>query len=952
MLGLNFSTHSNAADLTVPQKNTLTQGGNADALHYHNGGGGGPSGIYTNQERDAQILKLWMQVNSNMFGLDKALLEDFNDESGIYRGFPTAKAPLLTNITDSPDYPGTLQGNQEYSYGVSYKNHYGQTNVMSIGAIRTAAGTTNAVRIEAADIPDGNTGLSIYRTQGSTEMLLIDEGNDKWENPQGLKYEEYTVDKTSGFTSTAFTWDASENSFSQYLSASLSAVSGVSISLGSTMSVDPPFDYYLISQTRDAVHRIEVLWDVIPSYAPRDYEIYYTTDTQIVDFETANWMKFENLVKQETDYLVPSQLATDGTIENSYRILNNTKPENKFNVAPTSGITYIRIRVTRIDNLCRLTRVNLLGPEKSHRRSAYLDTRGIDLSPFSTLKFDYKATGYTVPFQVESMRASESVSSVINLYSPQPESFGSVHPEIRDGHIIARSYYNSAINTDSYNRVRVGFRIRANSDFRAENFYLRLTNNTGSWNVPGQGVLPFFNIPLTFGGKSYLEAFETSNTTVWSDWVYMPKGGGTIYYAELIFKSIRGELLYSTNNGYTSYITGTSYMGKEDKPDEYFTNSNVNRLIMTVQFGLTNNVSKNLTNGFTHSKWHKGYVDISSVNDIKALRFFTGSANINSGTLILDNFTLTKNKNLLGPSVSFTPYITVGGQVRDTVADQYGLSKSKEVYFNQYATVANPQVVAFGFSQEQTIGQINFTCTTQSKAPTNYIIQYSLNDSASMNDSLDSPNWTEVNGLRMGESGFDVGFKGTIKGGRVIANNVANTVLAHRFFPVAAKKIRIWIEGTIGGGLPLIDNIEIYSSVDSEEIKLIFDTNENISSARYVLVDDGITEKEIYPVPINTTGSSNIRWDKDKNCIEVIDGMYDAVFYTRTIPVALFEDFMLSAQAIGDIEFEMSFDDGETFTPITTDIVNSLPSQSDSVVLKAKIPNGASLHSFAMLYSL
>lgn len=952
MLGLKFPTHSNDGDLTVAQKATITQGGNADALHYHTGGGGGPQGIYTNQERDAQILKLWMQVNGGMFGLDKAILEDFNDESGIYKGIPSAKAPLLTSLTDSALHPGTLEGNQEYSYGVSYKNHYGQTNVMSFASVRTGDGYTNSVQIELNDVPEGNTGLSLYRTKGTTEMLLVEEGTDRWENPHGIKQEDYTSDKTAGFTSKAFTWDASESNYSPYLSEGMAAVADVSVPLGSTPNVDVPYDYFLVSRTREAVHRIELLWDMTPAFAPRDYEIYYTRDTQIIDFETANWIKFEQLQKQETDFLVQKESATDGTIEGSYRILNNTKPENKFNVAPTSGITYVRVRVTRIDNLSRLVKANLLTCEKSHRRFAYLDTRAIDFSPFNTLKFDYKATGHAIPFQVEGIRTDEVVGGITYLYSVTPNSFTSAWHDVRDTHVCARHYYSSTLNGDLYNRVRIGIRVLANSDFRAENFHLRLSNG-GSWNTPGSGNIPFVNIPITFGGKSYVECFETAHTEIWSDWVYLPRGIGTIYHAELVYKGIRGQLLYSAHNGYVHRYTGNGFIGKEDNPSQWFNNNaELQRMIFTTQFGTTNCVSKNLTNGITHSKWHKGYMELSSISSLNALKFFTGSADINAGSLILDNFTVTKNKNLLGPTVSYTPAISVGGTVTNVTSDQYGLSKSKRIYFNQYATVVNPQVVAFTFAEEQLIGQANFTCLDKNKTPTNYIIQCAVAEAASMNDSLSSPNWRDVTNLKMGESSFDIGFEGSVKGGRVIANNVCDTVLAHRFAPVATTKIRIWIEGTIGGSLPLIDNLEIYSAQDTEEIKLIIDVNEPINSVRYLMFDDGIVEKDINPIDINTTGSSNVIWDKDKNCIEVIDERYEAVFYTKVIPVELFEDFMFASQTIGEIDFQMSFDDGETFIDITQDIVNSLPKQSDSIVVKAKMKYGASLHAYSMLYSL
>ena len=176
-------------------------------------------------------------------------------------------------------------------------------------------------------------------------------------------------------------------------------------------------------------------------------------------------------------------------------------------------------------------------------------------------------------------------------------------------------------------------------------------------------------------------------------------------------------------------------------------------------------------------------------------------------------------------------------------------------------------------------------------------------------------------------------------------------MLSHRFDPAVVKKVRIWIEGTIGGCLPLIDNLEIYSSVDSDEMKLIIDENGAITSAEYIAYDTGLTAKNETSPSVNTTGSYNVVWNKDKNCIETIDNT-DGIFYSNIIPVSLFQQFMMCMQEIGGVDLELSFDDGMSFTPIQLDTVNVIPQQSDSVVVKAIIPNGASLHALAMLYSL
>lgn len=952
-LALNYPTHSNAGDLTVSQKNTMTLGGNADHLHYHTGGGGGPQGIYTNEERDAQLLKLSMLVNADVFGLDKALVENFNDDSGIYRGYPSAKSPLLESMTDNASYPGSLQQQKEYTYGVSYKNRYGQTSVYNAASCMTGTGFTNAMRIQLDDVPIDNQGLSIYRTEGSTEMNLLDEKEDKWENPFGMLQESYTSDKTSGFSAMSFTHENSVNAPVEYVTEGLPTVSGKGIALNATPNQEVPFDYFLIASSRTSAYSLEILWDVIPSYAPRDYEVYYTKDTQVIDFENANWIKFDKLIPHSAEYKAPACFATNGTVEGSYRVVNNTTPENKFYINPVEGITYLRIRVTRIDNLCRLRKVNLVGAERSHNRHFYLDTSSIDFTPFNTIKFDYKTTGHQIPFQVEAKRTGESVSSTTKLHNFAHGNMGSAHPEVRDGYIIARSYYSSTVAAANYNRVRIGIRIPANVDFRAENFYLRLADNSGSYNTPGSGNSPFYNIPITFNGKPYIECFETSNTDIWSDWMYLPKSSFTVYYAELMFKSIRGWMYYYNSSGWTGYSTSTSYIGKEDKSSFNFNSSgSTSRALYILEFGKTNSVSKNLSNSFLHSVWHKGYMDISSVNAIDYLKFFTGSAAVNTGTLVLDNFTVTKNKNLLGPTVSSTYNITSGGTVTNVTSDEYGLSTSKQIYFNQYATSDNPQIVGFKFSQPQAINQINFTCLTSSKTPSNYVLQYATSDSASDNAPLDSMDWIDFSNMLIGEPSFDVGFTGTVKGGRVIANNICNRVLAHRFDAVEVTKVRIWIEGTITGALPLIDNLEIYSAVDSQEMKLIYDTSSPATSPRFIMVDDGLKEQEQTTPRYNTTGSYNVIWNKDKKMVEVIDKGYGAVVYTNIIPTTLFQDFMLCAQYIGNVKFEVSFDDGESFVEVSLEQVHQLNTQSDSVVIKASLDDEASLHALAMLYTL
>lgn len=950
-LELNHSTHSNEADLTVEQKNTMTLGGNADNLHHHAGGGGGIQGIYTNEERDAQLLKLSMLINSDIFGLSNAVIDRYTDASGVFFGYKHANSPVLQALTDDASFPGSLASNQEYSYGVSFKNKYGQTNLLKAASAITGDGFTNSIRVELNDVPTDNQGVSIYRTGGSTELLLVDELDKEWVNPHGLKIDDFATDKTTGISATALTIDKSVNAHQEILSESLSAVPDVSQPGNVPITALVPFNFYLISQTRVSPFELEILWDMVPSFAPRDYEVYYTKDVQITDFENANWQKFDMLLPKGATFKTLASSATDGKVEGAYRITNNTRPENKFHINPVEGITYLRIKVTRIDNLCRLKKVNLVGAARSQNRQLFLDTEKIDLAGFNTIKFDYKTTGYKVPFQVEAQRADEIVGGIQNIYAVHGNLTG-IFPEVRDGHIFSKSYYDNKPSMALFNRIRVGFRVKAGSDFRGENFHLRITNGT-SYTTPGAQTLPFYNIPVTFNGNDYYECENVDVTDVWSDWMYLPKSTDVLHCTELVFKSIRGQLQYHTN-GYAAYSNESDmFLGYEDKLQKTFnTNGATSRLLHLTQVGLTNSVSKNLSNGFSNLKWHKGYMDIAGIDSLEYLKFFTGASNIETGTLILDNFTITRNKNILGPSVAYESEACTGGAILDVNSDDYGLNKYKRIQFNQYATVENPQIAMFTFTTEQNINQINFTSLAREKAPTNYVLQFSTDDSAKLTDSIGSSKWVNFTNVVVGEGSFDIGFEGSVKGSRIIANNIANTTLAHRFNTATVKKVRVFIEGTIGGAIPLIDNIEIYSAEDSNEMKLIFDTDSPVTSPRFVMVDDGLKEKEEFPPVYNTTGSFNIKWNPEKQMIELINTGDDGVMYTKVIPTDMFQDFMLSSQAIGDVKYEMSFDNGDSFVEVSLDKVNHLESQTDSVVIKITLNNEATLHAIAMLYGL
>lgn len=418
-MNLNHPTHDNSGDITLAQKIVLTNGGNADLLHYHTGGGGGPQGIYTNEQRDAQLLKLSMLLSSTVYGMEKSFKELFDNDNDVYYGLPTSVPPILTNILDDPNVNGTLLPNQVYTYGISYKNINGETNVLYKEHIQTGNGTVNAIKVKLTNVPK-NIGIKMFRTDEDVEQIVTqNEDQNEWNNNQRANAFITRVDKTDGLSSLAISIDnVSGSNPPTYAANNIAYSIGKTVlSIGkalSTVVYDETPEYFIQINNKGKTERIDLVWDINPANVPIDYELYYTTTPVAYNARTMEWQKFDSLSKL-TDYKgVVLPISTNGTITDNCKIASNNESQNVFKFTPVQDITAIYVKVTKQVSHCNLNDVRLWTVDGLANKVIYKTFyTPQDFSNYNTLKFDMKSNvahgqGYRLAF----LKNTETVGSI------------------------------------------------------------------------------------------------------------------------------------------------------------------------------------------------------------------------------------------------------------------------------------------------------------------------------------------------------------------------------------------------------------------------------------------------------------------------------------------------------------------------------------------------------------
>ena len=959
-MNLNHPTHDNVGDLTLAQKNVLTQMGNADSLHYHTGGGGGAQGIYTDAQRDVQLLKLSMLVMSTKWGMDKSVKDLFDDDASIYYGLKNAKSPTLVNITDDSSIGGLLPANTSYTYGIAFKTQYGETAVTNSTVITTGPGTNNSIKVSIDEAPTGNKGMKVFRSSGDVEQVIVENENlNEWVNPYNLDVALNGTDKTAGLSSFKVSTKGFTNANGSIVRNSSNIAYGTGkriLNDGQQLNVqidkNPPFEYLVQINNKAIAARLDVIWSSNPAQIPLAYEVYYTTDYIPTDVTNVIWQKFERLSKCRFYDNTPLSISTDGDIVDNYKIQNNTKSSNIFTFKAVANITAIKIKVISVESKCNLNDVRLFTETNSTNLSIFKDFNGPqDFRAFKTLKIDMKSNDrHKDNLKVAFEKSSEVISSQSNDIS-----YSCVTAMNLTGTSIRCRSGSATINRYGYDRIRIQIMPEPNQYLRLENIFLHIDTKSGNLNsTTGYDIdVETVVIPITFnGGLSYYDGTPTGVIT--SDWVPIQFPNISFIAYVVSMRIVTGTLRY-VSNAYTETYK-TSILGYEgDLKWNGYVNSISNYydygFIQAVQVSKSNAQYMDLDN-FDDSiveKWHRHYIPLPASdgsNDVRRLRMLFNNITIDQDVFI-DNISLTRSDDTIGSGLS----VITGSDGCLTPAN-VRLNDNSIFTSDLTPTNAVPKTIMFEYSATQQLNKLLLLFGYKNNAGRSYAIQYTTDLTATANDAVGDARWLPVSGIVIGEPGIPQDFTGRILDNIIYDNNIWANHICHKFNTIECRKVRIVFFSTTGDLVLRVMNVKLMTAADVGELKLIYEKSTLINPGDYV-IDDGKPTGTVVPSTFNTTGSYNVYYDSALSLIRVIDPTKQGVIHLKQLDLGLYIHLLMTAQTTGTVNFYVSNDTGLIYQKVSLDQLYDFTSQSTSLRIKITLDSSdATLNAVALLYSL
>ena len=958
-LVLNHPTHTNVGDLTEDQKNILTQRGNADILHYHTGGGGGPNGIYTNEERDVQILKLSMLINSTKHGMDKSVKDLFDDDASVYYGIRAAKSPVLVNITDDQSIGGLLLPNTSYTYGLAYKTLYGETDMINTSSITTLNGANNAVQLNYEDAPPENTGVKVFRSTGNVPKMIVEnETVSEWQNPYNFDTDISSTDKTSGLGSYRVSVPGQIfNGLPSYGGANIAYGIGKRLlndgqQLNVVVDKNAPFEYLIQIHNKAVVSSMDIVWDSNPANIPIDYEVYYTTDTVPTDVSKLTWKKFERLQKFYSMNSVQLSKSTDGAITGNYQITGNTRSLNAFTFKAVSEITAIRVIVKTLMSKCKLTDLRLMTKTNATGCLISKDFSGPqDFRDYKSLCLDVKSNlQHKDNLRVGFLPSTEVVGSIVTDWN-----YPGTDTQNLTGKIIRHNIRATPGTRFGYDRIRIQLRPDPSQYLRIENIYIMLetrsldNNNTGS-DADVQSVL----VPVTFnGGLPYFDGTPTGD--IYSDWCYINFPNYTFNAYKVTFKVVTGSLRrlnvstsdYYTapsdvNSGYESALLWNNIINFTPVWDYSF--------VSQIQVGKSNAQYMDLDYFDTTvcEKWHRHYVPMPTglgAQDIRKLVLYFNNITADQD-VFMDNIRLTRANDA---AASATMRAASG------CLNEANVKKNDNTFYSSDLTPTNvvPKSLMVEYATPQNINKLLLLFGERVSAGKNYALQYSIDNTANANDVFDSPKWTLMTNIIIGEEGIPQEFTGTIVNGIIYNNTVWGSHITHKFSPITCTKIRMVVFSTIGD-MPLkIMNVRTLTADDTGTMSLIYDRSTPVLLGQK-FIDDGKPTQGIYPLQFNQTGSFNVIYDNTSRVMRLIDPSQNGVLHLKEIDFGeLFMHVILTAQYTGDCKFYISNNHGASYVLVDLDKLYSYMTQSENIRIKIELKSSdAMVSAVALLYSL
>lgn len=956
-VALNFPTHSNEADLTLDEKNTLTQLGNADSLHYHTGGGGGPQGIYTNEERDAQLLRLNLLVNSSRYGIDRSVRDSLENDDTIDYGIYSAPAPHCI----AAEGEGVLPSETEYTYAVAYCNKYGSTNITASTTVKTGTGLNNAVYLTLRDVPAENTGFEVYRTTDKVSIVVGEfDVYNRFINNEYIRFYLDNGDKTSGLSSLNLRVKGVEDNREYYSPMDLlygnnKIVSQSGEQLNTIIYKQAPYSFTIFNMNRrKTVNRLDLIWGPEINLVPSEYEVYYTDDENAVQGSSIQWKRLSTLTKRIDYRNRETNMSTDGDIVDNI-VSNNSRAHNSFYLGGLLNVSAIRIVVKDAPENVRLYAVRAFSEQQGdYRKLIYKFDNPIDINDYESLSFDIKSNGDNRKLLIALSNSEDSdVTNVTKIVNYNYQS--SLHGQ---QYTTYRAYINTAwgSNYDKYDKMRIGIRAESDQYIEFDNVHMLIGSTATSSYYSFRGMV---NVPVTFNGSYEYKGVAPSDGLIWSDWFECPWSSSNYNN-------------YSTSKGFTTslylkagrlscYGSGTTYYSKDMvgyEDVEYLGDISVSSygssFVQQVEIATSSSKRIDAKANFTvstedHHQWQRHLVKLNKVSTgttydtltIMALDGFSKDQ-----VFMIDNIRATRKAEII---TGVTPIGSSGFKnLSHLITDDTTYAESA-VYPAQLA----PQSFGLSFNGIQSIDNIKLMFGDKSAMATNYAIQYTDYDDADINAAFNDSKWFNVQNLQIGDEGLPQLFTGQIANSMVYNNNLYAHMVNHRFNPIMAKAIRVIVFGTYSTSKPVkCLRMAAYNHCEYGEFKLIYKHNGKIADS-YQFKDDGKPTQEITSSQFNTTGTHGIMYDKSLRLAKLIDGVAEGTLYFNTIKMPLYRHVLMTAQYTGDVTFYVSNDTGTTFHEVPLERLLSFTSQSETLTVKAVLRgSGAAVNAIAFLYTL
>lgn len=970
-LTLNYPTHDNSNDLTFEQNQILTQGGNADSLHYHSGGAGGEAGILTRKEIDKTLMNLMLRLNSVETGLDNVILDQLDDIKDLDHGY---NAPFISNIetVDGTLLEESLLENQTYGYRLLTKINGSQTNTSNDFYINVDENHDYPNTLLTLELPVDNEGYQLFRKNANYKEYIVS-FNDllNLESPEEVEYDiipsEYMTKsdflRIKAKESNIRTINSSENLFEN---SSNEPLNFGEFDVGENYAGDNEYIALKSNSKINKIDEIVITFNTNELDIARDFKIQYTNESNPNLYDDFTWKDFTNLKNN-------SESAIDFEVVGS-SVINNEEYTVTLGFDTLRNITGIRLQVLYKAEACYVTDIhatNLLARLENEIGTINKELiTSFNVKDINSLEFKLRAEYNEWPYIDMYFKDEDEVyypNSVTDLNNETNSwNYNIGNKIIRTTLDNVRAY----TNIQEEDRFVIKFRNGnpgTNITIKDLNIVVGNTADDGK-DIINKNYQTFTE--LTFNGETEI---TTDEEYIYSDpfkFNNFPVGGfDDIYHPIISFEIVGDGNLYfhSDSYNYTFWadplITDTKDPGNTGNFNSLYSNA----AACTMQ----------IFNGrkyyrLEHTSFDKNTIDfrktlmenILNSNEItdfevKELEFNIHNSKADN-TIDISDIHFHDKKEIFSSSF-MKEYIEVHNQ-------EYLLNNWSTSYYGSgdYATNYDPIISTYLLSEPYLVDNLRLELySSQSYTPKDFIIQVTSSSSATLGDPLSSDLWENIQDPHIISKIIEQNlFKGNLDTENGFTNNnLFDLELDVGFNPVEIQGIRfVFYEAYEVSHEIRIQNVYLYEATNSNDVyELIKDVS--VNQPETIQVRDNNLQSlgtfTLKDLPINETGTRNIWFNSNKKLLEKIDESQPGIIYTNIISTNGVYNFLMNVQSVtldevnDTVETYISNDGGETYTEVLDfEIINTMPSIGGDIKFKFILNGDAKLNAYSLLYSL